>query len=167
MPRWIFLLALVPLSGFACAEPKTRVEYAENMDLARYKRIAVLPFTDKKGRGRLIALAITKGLPPRGFEAADASRLEEVFARFKPDSEMGLGITELTEVKQATQAQAILTGAVDASGLSASVLLLDTELGDEIFKGTLVAPNKKPFQSVSDVAAEALSLFAELPSRQK
>jgi len=160
------LLLLAALAA-ACAQPKTKVEYSGSMDLARYHRIAGLPFTDKKGRGHLIAKAIAKGLPERGFTAADIGQVEKVFARIRPDAEMGLGITELTEIKDATQAQAILSGGVAADGSHADVIMLDTEMGDEVFKAALWPVKGKVFETPAEISEQALGLFAELPSRQK
>jgi hypothetical protein len=161
------LLALALILAAACTPPKTRIEYADNMDLAGYRRIAVLPFTDQKGRGRLIAEAIAKGLPARGFEAANAKRVEELFYKLKPDRELGLGLNELTEFKAATKAQAILSGSVAPTGDKAAVILLDIEQGDEIFKADLLPPHRGAVSSVDEVAEQALGLFAELPQTAK
>jgi hypothetical protein len=161
------LLALAVLLGAACAPSKTRVEYADNMDLAGYRRIAVLPFTDQKGRGRQIAEAIAKGLPQRGFEAAQSKRVEDLFYKLKPDRELGLGLNELNELRRATGAQAILSGSVDPKGDQAAVILLDIDQGDEIFKATLLPPHRGAFASSDEIAEQALGLFAELPKNAK
>jgi hypothetical protein len=162
----ITALAAVLAALAACAHPKTTVEYSANMDLGGYHRIAVLPFTDTKGRGRQIAAAVIKGLPARGFEAPDAKLIESVFSKFKLDKEVGLGINELSEIRSTTKSQAILVGNVEPGETRVTVLLLDTDLGDEIFKATLVPRHKGSFASVAEISDEALTLFGELPKRQ-
>lgn len=163
----IFTLAAALAAMAACSAPKTKVQFVGNSDLASYRRIAVLPFTDEKGRGRFISDAIAKGLPARGFETPDSKVIESVFSKFKLDKDLGLGITELSEIRSVTQAQAILTGSVEPGGARASAILLDTDEGEAIFKATLIPAHKGPFASTSEIADQALSLFAALPKRQQ
>lgn len=159
------LLLLLTLA--ACAAPKTKARYSDAYDPGTYHRIGVLPFSDRRGRGRQITQAVAEGLPARGFVVVDASSLSGVLSQFRPDAEMGLGITELTEIKQATNAQALLTGSVDPEGRAAKVVMIETELGDELVSADIFPRHKGPFKNTKEIVDQILDVFGELPKHGK
>ena len=161
----VAVLALLLLPG--CAGPKTQIRYAEGMDLGRYRKIGVLPFVDKRGRGRGIAAAIVAGLPARGFEVVATGNLEKIFARFRPDAAIGLGITELAEIKQETHAQALVSGSVDQTDGLATIMVVETDLGDEILSATLFPGHRGPFRNAQEIVDQALNIFGDAPARRR
>ncbi len=165
MGRLYFLLVLA-LSA-ACSHPKTNIEYSEGADINHYHRIGVVPFNDRRGHGRQIAAAIGECLVKHGFELVDTARLVKDLSKYKPDAAAGMGITELTEIKQDTRAEALISGAVDPEGRQAVMLMVDTELGDEIFKATMVPKKGTNFKDPQAVIDQAVGLFADLPEPEK
>jgi hypothetical protein len=157
------LIAAALALATACAHPKSNIEYAQGADINHFHRIGVLPFSDRRGRGRQISQAIGETLTKHGFEVVDPSELVKIFSKYKPDAETGMGITELTEVKQATRADALISGSVDPSGGQAVMVMVDTDVGDEVFKATLFPRHGRAFKDLQEISDQAVGIFADLP----
>lgn len=164
MRRRFWLIPL--LCAAACSQPKLKVSYSESFDPGTYRLVGVLPFTDRKGRGRQIAEAVAAGLPKRGFAVVDPAALAGVVGRFKPDAELGVGITELTEIRQATKVQALLSGRVDPEGRMATIVMIDAELGDELMRADLFPRRNGRFAGAQEIAGQVLDLFGDAPARK-
>lgn len=162
--RALFIGALV-FSLASCAG-RSKVAFEPGMDLGRFKRIGVLPFTDPRGQGRKIAAAVGQGLLARGFEAVDLARMEGVFKSLKLDYSAGLSLHAMADVRSRTMAEALLFGAMDARWREASLILIETEMGEVVFRAKLRPRRGKSFERPEDAAREALGIFSALPARE-
>jgi len=163
----IWLSPLIAALLAACAHPKTTIEYAQGADINHYHRIGVLPFNDRRGHGRQISTAIGEALSKHGFELVDTDQMLKVYSKYRPDPETGMGISELTEIKQSTHADALISGAVDPTGLNAVMVMVDTDLGDEVFKATLYPLQGRKFKDQQEIIHQIVGLFGDLPTPDK
>ena len=152
-------LALLSLILLACATGRTRVEVELGMDPARYRRVAVLPFTDRRGQGWLISAKVNKGLFERDYNTVDLHQIESVFKSLKLDYSSGLGIHSLAEIRHATLAEALVFGALDSEWREASVIMIEAEMGDVVFTAKVRPRRGRAFTSIDQVAEETLRLF--------
>ena len=161
MRSWGFLLAAFLLG---CAHSGTRVERVTGIDFSRYHRIGVLPFTDSRDQGRHIAEGIENGLRQLHYTVVDGRILEQILAKNKPDDMFGFNLEALTDVRMKTSADAILVGVMASDWHGATVTLVETELGDSVFRGYLKPGDKrKTFSSPKEVVVETMRVFgAEL-----
>lgn len=149
----------------ACAA-RSKVAFEPGMDLGRFKRIGVLPFTDPRGQGRKIAVEVERGLLERGFDSVDLQRLESVFKGLKLDYSAGLSLHALADIKSRTMAEALLFGSIDSRWQEASLILIETDMGEVVFKAKLKPRRGKSFERPEDAAREALGIFSSLPARE-
>lgn len=133
------------------------------MDVGRYRRFGVLPFTDPGGRGAKIAEAVSKGLVAGGVDAVDGAQLETVFKSLKLDrTGSSLDMHSVSEVRRLTLAEALVFGALDSRGGEISVIVIETELGEPVLNARVKARHGR-FESAEEAAAEVLKVFAYRP----
>lgn len=129
------------------------------MNPGRYRRLAVLPFTDPRGQGPLIAAKLNKGLFERGFATVDLHQIDSLFKNLKLDFSGGLGLNTVTEIRQATLAEALLFGSVDSDWRQASLIMIETEYGDVVFNAKIRPRRGGAFSTPDQIAEEVLRLF--------
>ena len=151
------LASLLALGGLlACAEKGTRVEQLEGANPGAFRRVAVVPFSDSRGQGWLMAAKVNQGLSGLGFNTVDLHQVETVFSSLKLDFSSALSIHSLAEIRHATLAEALIFGSVDSSWREATLLMIETEMGDMVLSAKLKPRRGPAFRTPEEVAAEAL-----------
>lgn len=164
MRAWLLPLA-AGLALAACA-PRSQIGVHPGMDIGRYRRFGILPLTDPAGRGEKIADLVARGLVAGGVDAVDGRQLEAVFKSLKLDrSQSGLDMHSVAEIRRLTFAEALVFGALDSRGQEASVIVIETELGEPVLNARLKAKNGR-FQSAEEIAAAVLTIFSYRPTTQ-
>ena len=149
---------------FGCAHPRTKIDYGPGMAFSSYRRVAVLPFSDPKGRGALIAEKIIAGLQRAGFECPSVAKVSAVLSGQRPDPDFGLGITALTDLQARLGVKAVVIGAISREENVAAVNVVETGMGDRVLSAVIVPPGKdeKSFASVSELVKEVLKVLGAL-----
>lgn len=160
------LLACALAFPLSCCAGRSKVAFEPGMDLGRFKRIGVLPFTDPRGQGRKIAAELGRGLLDRGFDSVDLRQLESVFKGLKLDYSTGLSLHALADIKSRTMAEALLFGSIDSRWQEASLILIETDMGEVVLRAKLKPRRGKSFERPEDAAREALGIFSSLAARE-
>ncbi|MFA6004308.1 MAG: hypothetical protein WC881_09595 [Elusimicrobiota bacterium] len=163
------LAALALLAGlsWAAAPGYTEVESDPWLDANKLKAIAVLPFSDPLGHGRVLAEKVNSRLEALAIRSVDLDELEPLFKELGQEERSdALGITALNELRQRTSANALLV--VDLrcgrwrkhklwQGIS--IVLLDTMSGDVLVEAKLEAPRSgyRDANAIADEVIKALS----------
>lgn len=159
------LIAL--LAGLACAAAAGDTEIVSDpwLDAGKLKTIAVLPFSDPRGQGRIMAEKVNARLEAMGIKSVDMDLLETMFKELgKEERSDAFGITALNEMRQRTSADALLVvdikyGRWRKRWQGISILLLDTLNGDELVEAKLDGPYSGygDANAVADEVIKALS----------
>jgi hypothetical protein len=158
---WCLLLTSLCL---ACAHPGTRVQTSPSADFSHYQHIGVAPFTDHRGKGRLITEGIDGGLRLMLHGGADQKMVAEILKKQQPDPDFGFAIEALESLRTKAAADAVVNGAVARDWSSASLNMIDTETGESVLKALLKPKDRKQkaFTSPQEIVEEALRVFAAL-----
>lgn len=159
-------LALLAAALAACDPGGTKVEHGTGMDLARFRRVGVLPFTDSRGQGWLVAAKLAQGLSRLDYNPVDLRQMESVFKSLKLEYSSGLSIQSLAEIHHVTLAEALVFGSIDSEWSEARILMIDTEIGEVILNARVRPRRGRSFRGPDEIVQEALGLFASLPARQ-
>jgi hypothetical protein len=160
-----FLLAAFLLG---CAQNRTTVQSENGVDFGRYHRIGVLPFTDRRGQGELIAAGVETGLRKLNFEIADSKVLEKILSHHAPDTWYGLDLDTLNQIRTKASADAIILGAMAPDWHQATIALIDIELGDTVLRATLrPGRDKKAFTTPDEITVQTMRIFdmVQAPSK--
>lgn len=166
MRYWSLALAAVLA---ACAHRGTSVERESDVDLSRYHRVGVPPFTDRKGQGASIAGKVYDGLQGLGYGPVDQKALEKILADNKPEKEFGLTLEALELIRIKASADAVVFGTMAPDWSAASVTLVEAELGDPVLHAVVRPgkPGQKRFADADDVARETLAVFSQILQRPR
>ena len=142
---------------------RSRVRKTDGASLSQYHRMAVLAFTDPRGKGPAIADAITAGLPQLMYEQADNAKVAAILKAYKPDPETGISLEAFERIRLDTGADAIAMGrmAPDWSGLRLDIV--ETETGEPVLRAALTprGQHRRAFETPDEVAAEVLRVLAD------
>lgn len=163
--RRFILPAMLAFLCCGCAS-EMRIEQDPWMSLGRYRRVGVLPFSDSQGRGRELAERVGRGLARLGYDPVDLAQLESVFARIRIDYSSGLSLQSLADVRRATLAEALVFGSVDSEFKEVSLVAVETERGELIFKAKARAPRGRPFRSGGEAVDAVLQALSRVSPRR-
>lgn len=144
----------------ACAPRRPEATVLAGADLAAYRRLAVLPYSDRAGEGRDYAPAAAKALYAVGFDVAPPESVAAIlgdlgFRRGEP-----IALPTLQELRRRTRAQAVVIGTLDCprdpKGRRVKVLFLDAERGDALFE-MAYAPERCATPAAAEEAAQRLA----------
>jgi len=140
------------------------------MDLRRYGRIAVLPFSDSKGLGSRYASALARGLWSLDFDVVVGRALMETLATLGIRPGDSLSPQDLAELRRMSRADAALIGSVHCPSRGekrVSVIILDTASGDSVFDMSFV-PKRcgKPGDVVEIAESAAQGIRRKVPRRR-
>lgn len=156
--RYWGLLLVVLFVG--CAQNRTTVQSENGVDFGRYRRIGVLPFTDRRGQGERIAAAVETGLRGLNFEVADSKVLEKILSNHNPDAFFGIDLDTLEQIRTKTSTDAIIFGAMAPDWHQATIALIDMEQGDTVLRATLrPGRGKKTFTTPDEVVVQTIRIF--------
>lgn len=151
-------LALAALAGCASRRPEAAV--LAGADLAAYRRLAVLPYSDRAGEGRDYAPAAAKTLFAMGFDVAPPESVAAILRDLDVRRGEPIAVPTLQELKRRTRAQAVVMGTLDCprdpKGRRVKVLFLDAERGDALFEMAYV-PERCGTPAAAAEAAERLA----------
>ena len=156
------LAAAAILAG--CAHAGSRVQLAEGSDFARIHRIGVMPFQGVGDKGAVVARDIEAGLKGLGYDIVDEKLLERAMAGHKMDTDFGYGLETAADVRIQTGAEGVLVGRVARNWSAASIILMDTDMGDKVLSG-IVKPERKDekkFKGPDELARTITGIFANL-----
>jgi len=122
-------------------------------------------FTDSRGRGRVTAELVARGLFERGYDVVDLRQMETVFGALKLDYSAGLSLESLSEVRRRTRAEALIFGTVDRRWTEVSLMMIDTELGEAVLTAKLRPRRRGPFPGPEALAEEVAVLVSAKPKR--
>ncbi|MBI5243308.1 MAG: hypothetical protein HY922_06410 [Elusimicrobia bacterium] len=144
-------------------------------DIRRYSRILVAPFDDRDGLGRLYARDILRELSALRFSPVSLEQADEAVSRLKISGGGALSAQDISALRQETQADAVLSGAVDCGSLPAagrppaparvSFILQDAAGGETILKGSFSPKACGSTRDVRPIAAEVGAAFKRELSR--
>lgn len=160
MRKIVLALALLVT---ACNAHKPEVKVAPGADLLRYRRIGVLPFRSADNDGRLASRHMEEALGRLGISVVDAGQMDRVFQslRLKPGEELSLH--QLTDIRAATQAEAMVFGTIEPAKSKKRrprlrVLVMDGQSGDLVGQAILEIPADEQ-GGMAGAADGALSLI--------
>ena len=153
----IFLLAFLA----ACSGSRSEIRREDGADFSRLRRIGVPSFKDPSGHGDLIADRVSEGLQRKLYEPVDRKALEEVLAKYKLDTRVGLGAEALQDIQSHTPADAILYGRVAPDRRSALVTLVETDMGQPIMQA-VIRPKRRIFFEPEEIGDEVLRVIVGL-----
>jgi hypothetical protein len=130
----IFLAA----SLAACAAKGDMARAAAGVDLASYRRLGVLPFSDSGGAGRLYGPALAKELFALGFDMVPTEAIEATMKELDVPPGEPFGPATLSDLRQRTKADALVFGALECPRLHGekrvSVIIMETLEGNTLFQ---------------------------------
>lgn len=143
MPKAVVLSLFLSFLS-ACAPRRPEASSLAGADLADYRRLAVMPFSDRSGEGRAYAPAAAKALYAMGFDVAPPEAVESVLRELGVRPGEAVGLPTLSELRRRTQAQAVVYGTLvcarDPKASRVSVLFLDAARGDAVFELAYAPP---------------------------
>ncbi len=148
----------------ACGPPHTKVDNPSGLNPANFRRVGILPFADSKGEGRDIASELARRLAGTDYEVVDSARLEKLYKGLKLERSGGLSLQAMADIRHDTGAEALVFGQLDPEWREASVLMIETEMGEVVFDAKLRPKGGGPFKDRSALVSEALRLFSVRPS---
>ena len=160
--RYLGLVLAIALLG--CAHSGTKYEAADGVDFSGFHRIGVPSFSDSTGRGAALADALSKGLLGQlNNETVNRQKLEQVLARYKVETQNGLGVEALEEIHNQTAVDAIIFGRMAPNWSAVRLSMVETETGTPVLTAVVKpADNKKTFTDPDEVAKAILRMFARL-----
>ena len=158
MRFWGLLLSL-SLAG--CGHSRARVQREEGADFSHLRRFGVPAFTDPRGQGALIADRVSDALQKKMYDVVDRKTLEEILAKYKPNSRLGLGAEALQSIQTQTSADAIVFGRMAGDGSGAVITIVEMEMGQPVARAFIV-PRKKTFADPEEIASEIARVIAGL-----
>lgn len=157
------MILAAALLATACGAHKPEVKVAPGADLLRYRRVGVLPFRSSESDGRVAARYMEEALGRLGMSVVDAGQMDRVFQalRLKPGEELSLH--QLMEVRSATQAEAMVFGAIEPPKSKKRrprlrVLVMDGQSGELVGQAILEIPADEE-GGMAGAADGALSLI--------
>ncbi len=156
------LAAVLVLTG--CGGRKSQVMPEEAVNFASYRRIGILAFADKNGKGQTVADAIDSVLQQEMYEPVDQKALAQVLTKFKPDRDIGYSIEALEAIRAQSGADSLILGRMAPDWSAASVTMAETTTGAPILRAILRphGRKKKTFATPAEVAQEFARIFAKL-----
>lgn len=158
------LAAALALTACGCALPRAEARIRASGDLARYKRVGVLPFADKLGLGRKYAVELGKALWKLEYDPVDVDQLEVVFKRLDMDYSGGLSLQDLAEIRRLTFVDALVFGTVDtAAGAKGggddkvrgvTMMMIDATTGDVVLDASFRPRGSFKTRDVAGIVAE-------------
>lgn len=168
--RQITLLAAALLLA-ACGAHGPEVKVAPGADLLRYRRVGVLPLSVAQGDGKQQARYLEEALGRLGLSVVDAVRMSEVFDSLRLKRGEELSLHQLVDIRSATQAEAMVTGAIEPAKSKKRrprlvVLMIDGQSGDLVGRASLEIPPDE-LGGLPGACDAALSLIRQEINRQQ
>ena len=140
----------------ACAQeaPFGRVEAG-----VKFHRLAVLPFSDARGRGVEVSKLLAVELAHRDFNPVEQGQLDVLIAAMNLEPGSEIGLSTLGDIRRSTFADAIVVGSVDSRWSAANVVLIDTKTGATLFSAR-VEPGRGSFASVQEIVERVAEAFS-------
>lgn len=160
--RWASLALALAVFGLGCASTRTRVITEDGESFQKYHRIGVPSFKDRQGKGKEIADGLSAALQAKVYsEAVDRTVLEQILSKYKLDTDQGLGVEALEEIRDKTQADSIIFGSMAPNWSVARITVVETEMGGPVVRA-LVFPKrgKKVFATPQEVVDETVRALA-------
>lgn len=133
--RFAAALALSALALSSCDRARTRVHKPDDtIQFGHFKRVAVLPFADEKGEGRQLAEELGGQLKRLGHVIVDVDDVAKIVGKSKKDDEVSVGLETLELLRSRTNADVLVLGTMAPDWSSASVVAIETELGDQVIR---------------------------------
>lgn len=140
MPKAVIHFLVCSFLLLGCAPRRPEASVAPGVDLAAYRRLAVMPFADRAGEGRAYAHAAGHALYEMGFDVAPYEAVESVLQDLDVRRGEPVGVPTLHELRRRTKASAVVYGTLDCvrdpKKRRVAVLFLDSQRGDSIFEMT-------------------------------
>ena len=144
----------------ACAPRRPEASVAPGVDLAAYRRLAVMPFSDRAGEARDYAPAAAKALYAVGFDVAPPESVAAILRDLDVRRGEPIAAPTLQELRRRTRAAAVVMGSLDCprdpKGRRVKVLFLDSARGDAVFEFSY-APERCATPAAAEEAAERLA----------
>lgn len=129
-----------------CRSTGPVVKVGPGGDLARYRRIGILPFTEPGGNGLGPAELVEKAIRALGIATVDAGQMGPVFDALRVERGAELGLEQLMKLRQATQAEALVFGSVapvkKRGKAHLLILVIDGQSGDLVARGEQDIPSE-------------------------
>jgi hypothetical protein len=166
-PRLILISALAA-SGCTIDEMMPR----SAPDLLNFRRVAVLPFADRDGLGKVYADSVSRGLWNLGFDPIGREQTEEIYSRLGTEPSDLPSPRALGEFRKTAQAEAVLSGSVECGGRSGSspgvsFALLETGSGEPLMQKTVPLRRCGSFADVRDVASSVIDAVRREVKRRR
>ncbi|MHB2026523.1 MAG: hypothetical protein ACYCPQ_07785 [Elusimicrobiota bacterium] len=160
--RYFGFLLAAALSG--CAHSGAVVQAEDGLSLAQYQGIGVAPFNDPRGHGAAIAADIETGLERLMYAPVDPAVLAQILSKHRLDRRSGLSLEVLENIRDKTSADAIIMGRMAPDWSAASIVMVETAMGDQVLHAILkpAGRNEKAFSSPDEVSQAALKVLAGL-----
>ncbi|PCI36608.1 MAG: hypothetical protein COB53_09020 [Elusimicrobia bacterium] len=154
--RRLTLFSMLLFAG-ACATTETgSVRLTEGVRLSSYRRIVVMPFADRSGKGSAISDEIAKRLFNLRFSVVYGSQLEATLSQLGVRQGDSIGAQTMRELRRMTQAEVLLIGSVDCEMRSrsprANAILMDASNNRVLFEARF-----RPEQCGEENVAEAVA----------
>lgn len=155
------LLGGLALGG--CASVEDRALGLGPGDPSQFRRVAVLPFSDARGRGAQVAARLARLLPAQGFDPVDQAQLDHVVAGLDLEPGEELSLSTLNDIREQTLAQAVVMGSIDSRWKEAALVVAETQTGDVVYKA-FAKPAHGSFSDAEDVARRCAQAMSRWPA---
>ena len=154
----LYLMMAAVLAG--CAPKGTIVERADGVDFSRLRHVGVVSFEDPRKQGSAIAEGVANGLKSLNFVISDKATLDKLIADYSPGQDLGLSLEQLVQIRTQTSTEAIIFGKMAPDWSEATVIMVETELGDMVLRAS-VRPDKKEkaFANADEIVKQTLAIF--------
>lgn len=163
--RKVIFLAMLGAStalGAGCRSSGPVVKVGPGGDLARYRRIGILPFSEPGGNGLGPAESVEKAIRALGIATVDAGQMGPVFDALRVERGAELGLEQLMTLRQATAAEALVFGSVapvkKRGPAHLLILVIDGQSGDLVARGEQDIPpqEKGGLESAVEAVVDAI-----------
>jgi hypothetical protein len=135
-------LVLVGALLLSACGSRSQVKTEEGASLSAFRNVAVLPFADDKGQGKIIAEELSGQLRRLGHHIVDAAAVSAVLAGRKTDESGALGLETLERLRSTTGVDAFIAGRVLTDWSAVTATVIETELGDPVIRA-VVRPRER------------------------